>query len=119
MLVCVRSTVSTQQIRLLRQVGNEDRCGGAGVVGDATRQARQPLLVARDQKEVVATLRETVRVTTPMPEEAPVITAVPWVTIFRGPRTYVRSDLKPARTSSEKSCGCSQAAKCPPLSSLL
>jgi hypothetical protein len=32
---------------------------------------------------------------------------------------YLRSDLKPARTSSEKSCGCSQAAKCPPLSSLL
>ena len=32
--------------------------------------------------------------------------------------TYL-SDLKPARTSSEKSCGCSQAAKCPPLSSLL
>jgi hypothetical protein len=31
----------------------------------------------------------------------------------------LRSDLKPARTSSEKSCGCSQAAKCPPLSSLL
>ena len=25
-----------------------------------------------------------------------------------------RSDLKPARISSEKSCGCSQAAKCPP-----
>src|SRR5688572_24676203 len=32
---------------------------------------------------------------------------------------YLRSGLKPARTSSEKSCGCSQAAKCPPLSSLL
>jgi len=31
----------------------------------------------------------------------------------------LRSDLKPARTSSEKSCGCSHAAKCPPLSSLL
>ena len=30
-----------------------------------------------------------------------------------------RSDLKPARTSSEKSFGCSQAAKCPPLGSLL
>src|SRR2546425_7165232 len=30
-----------------------------------------------------------------------------------------RSDLKPARTSSEKSCGCSQAAKCPPFSTLL
>jgi hypothetical protein len=30
-----------------------------------------------------------------------------------------RSDLKPARTSSEKSFGCSHAAKCPPLSSLL
>ena len=30
-----------------------------------------------------------------------------------------RRDLKPARTSSEKSCGCSQAAKWPPLSSLL
>src|SRR6266404_2492074 len=27
-----------------------------------------------------------------------------------------RSDRKPARTSSEKSFGCSQAAKCPPLS---
>jgi hypothetical protein len=27
---------------------------------------------------------------------------------------YDRSDLNPARTSSEKSCGCSQAAKCPP-----
>jgi hypothetical protein len=34
-------------------------------------------------------------------------------------RPYVRSDLKPARISSEKSFGCSQAAKCPPLSSLL
>src|SRR5438132_7714359 len=32
---------------------------------------------------------------------------------------YLRSDLKPARTSSEKSCGCSQAAKCPPFSTLL
>src|SRR5207249_5129167 len=32
---------------------------------------------------------------------------------------YLRSDLKPARTSSEKSCGCSHAAKWPPLSSLL
>ena len=32
---------------------------------------------------------------------------------------YLRSDLKPERTSSEKSCGCSQAAKCPPLSCLL
>src|SRR5437879_845199 len=31
----------------------------------------------------------------------------------------LRSDLKPARTSSENSCGCSQAAKWPPLSSLL
>ncbi len=30
-----------------------------------------------------------------------------------------RSDRKPARTSSEKSFGCSQAAKCPPLGSLL
>jgi hypothetical protein len=32
---------------------------------------------------------------------------------------YLRSGLKPARTSSEKSCGCSQAAKCPPLSTSL
>jgi hypothetical protein len=32
---------------------------------------------------------------------------------------YPRSDLKPARTSSEKSSGCSQAAKCPPFSTLL
>jgi len=32
---------------------------------------------------------------------------------------YLRSDLNPARTSSEKSCGCSQAAKCPPLSTSL
>ena len=31
----------------------------------------------------------------------------------------LRSDLKPVRTSSEKSCGCSQAAKWPPFSSLL
>ncbi len=30
-----------------------------------------------------------------------------------------RSDLKPARTSSEKSFGCSHAAKCPPLLTLL
>src|SRR5580704_9136459 len=29
------------------------------------------------------------------------------------------SDLKPARTSSERSCGCSQAAKWPPFSCLL
>ena len=34
-------------------------------------------------------------------------------------RHYLRSDLKPARISSERSCGCSHAAKCPPLSSLL
>jgi hypothetical protein len=33
--------------------------------------------------------------------------------------SYLRSGLKPARTSSEKSWGCSHAAKCPPLSSLL
>ena len=32
---------------------------------------------------------------------------------------YVRSDLKLTRTSSEKSFGCSQAAKWPPFSSLL
>ena len=32
---------------------------------------------------------------------------------------YLRSDLKPARTSSEKSCGCSQAAKWPPFSTSL
>jgi hypothetical protein len=31
---------------------------------------------------------------------------------------YVRSDRKPARSSSEKSAGCSQAAKWPPFSSL-
>ena len=33
--------------------------------------------------------------------------------------TYIRSVLKPARTSSVKAFGCSQAAKCPPLGSLL
>jgi hypothetical protein len=32
---------------------------------------------------------------------------------------YSRSDLKPDRTSSENSCGCSQAAKCPPLARAL
>ncbi len=32
---------------------------------------------------------------------------------------YVRSDLKPARSSSLKAFGCSHAAKCPPLGSLL
>lgn len=32
---------------------------------------------------------------------------------------YFRSDLKPARISSVSSCGCSHAAKCPPLSSAL
>jgi hypothetical protein len=32
---------------------------------------------------------------------------------------YARKDLKPTRSSSEKSFGCSQAAKCPPFSSLL
>jgi hypothetical protein len=32
---------------------------------------------------------------------------------------YLRSGLKPARTSWQKSFGCSQAAKCAPLSSLL
>jgi hypothetical protein len=31
----------------------------------------------------------------------------------------LRSGLKPARTSSENSCGCSQAAKCPPLARAL
>src|SRR5438270_633819 len=31
----------------------------------------------------------------------------------------LRSDLKPTRTSSERSFGCSHAAKCPPLSTLL
>ena len=30
-----------------------------------------------------------------------------------------RSDLNPARSSSEKIVGCSKAAKCPPLGSLL
>jgi hypothetical protein len=34
-------------------------------------------------------------------------------------RHYARSDLKPARTSSVKSFGCSQAAKWPPFSSSL
>src|SRR4029077_3088363 len=32
---------------------------------------------------------------------------------------YVRSDLKPARISSLRNFGCSNAAKCPPLGSLL
>ena len=32
---------------------------------------------------------------------------------------YLRSDLKPARISSDRNFGCSQAAKCPPLGSLL
>ena len=32
---------------------------------------------------------------------------------------YLRSDLKPARISSERNFGCSQAAKCPPLGSVL
>ena len=32
---------------------------------------------------------------------------------------YGRSDLKPTRSSSVRNCGCSQAAKCPPLGSLL
>jgi hypothetical protein len=35
------------------------------------------------------------------------------------PTGYPRSDLKPARTSSENSCGCSQAAKWPPLARAL
>jgi murein DD-endopeptidase len=35
------------------------------------------------------------------------------------PERYPRSVRKPARTSSENSCGCSHAAKCPPLSSVL
>ena len=44
--------------------------------------------------------------------------------VNRGPNRDIvhdqlRSGLKPARTSSERSCGCSQAAKCPPLLSLL
>jgi hypothetical protein len=34
-------------------------------------------------------------------------------------RRYLRSDLKPARSSSESNFGCSQAAKWPPLGSLL
>jgi hypothetical protein len=37
---------------------------------------------------------------------------------WQGTVTY-RSDRNPVRTSSEKSCGCSQAAKCPPLPTLL
>src|SRR2546425_10024974 len=57
-------------------------------------------------------------------------TLFPYTTLFRSPQriadswreklgtpsrtaSLVRSGLKPARTSSEKSCGCSQAAKCP------
>jgi hypothetical protein len=32
---------------------------------------------------------------------------------------YVRSERKPARISSDRNAGCSQAAKCPPLGSLL
>jgi hypothetical protein len=32
---------------------------------------------------------------------------------------YLRNGLKPARTSSANNCGCSHAAKCPPLSILL
>jgi hypothetical protein len=34
-------------------------------------------------------------------------------------RHYLRSDLKPVRSSSERNFGCSQAAKWPPLGSLL
>jgi hypothetical protein len=40
------------------------------------------------------------------------IANVPWL-------RYARRVLKPARTSPEKSFGCSQAAKWPPFSSLL
>src|SRR5262245_65185737 len=32
---------------------------------------------------------------------------------------YLRSDRKPARISSDRNFGCSKAAKCPPLGSLL
>jgi hypothetical protein len=32
---------------------------------------------------------------------------------------YWRKELKPARISSDRNFGCSQAAKCPPLGSLL
>jgi hypothetical protein len=35
------------------------------------------------------------------------------------PLRYARSDLKPTRSSSVSSFGCSHAAKCPPFSSLL
>ena len=35
------------------------------------------------------------------------------------PLHYLRSDLNPARISSDRNFGCSQAAKCPPLGSLL
>ena len=47
------------------------------------------------------------------PRGAPRLAAAP------APPSYVRSGLKPARTSSANNCGCSHAAKCPPLSSLL
>ena len=33
-------------------------------------------------------------------------------------RRYLRRDLRPARISSERNFGCSQAAKCPPLGGL-
>jgi hypothetical protein len=47
-----------------------------------------------------------------------------WMTRSSGAPSTVqhlnyRNDLNPARSSFTKSVGCSQAAKCPPLSSLL
>ena len=39
--------------------------------------------------------------------------------LLRQTRFYLRSDLNPARTSSTNSCGCSHAAKWPPLASVL
>jgi len=41
------------------------------------------------------------------------------IAVIASPLHYLRSDRNPARTSSEKSCGCSQAAKWPPFSTLL
>src|SRR5580700_9955551 len=48
-------------------------------------------------------------------DSLPRCVALDWVITFSSlvEKPY-RSDLKPARTSSEKSFGCSQAAKCPP-----
>ncbi len=104
--------------------------------GPCTTLRRAPRRLKHSENKILVTMRITMqrgrlfsglRVVGPddfpMDSRSPPIAPTATGGLAEGERIpllhYFRSDRKPARSSCEKSCGCSQAAKCPPFSSVL